>query len=199
MRNTEESALLFDQAEIERWVQHRRAELAMNVHGTSTLALKVLASARATPARMLILSAREIRNPDERAGFRRPVTIVIRADDHPLGRVGAWDEQGFLCLEAELSPRVTLVIDRKRARLEFDRSIPETILSQTVGRPVGEVIHHPMLTCPDALILSADADRTTGRCLLSWAIRKTTYTLNASDPVSRVSSPPHAQDAASRG
>lgn len=174
----EDEELLFDDAELIRWTEHRKLQLRRAVGHAPHLAVSLLAAAGAPPSRLLEMSGREIADPDERAGFLRPATIIVRTSDHPDGRLGAWERNGGLCIETEMSPGVVLIIEGAQANLLIAGSFPEAILVALPGRGVTDLIDHPSFDGLEAVVLDAASDPLNGTTIVSFAVREVAYTFD---------------------
>jgi hypothetical protein len=102
--------LPFTDADLDELAAHQRELLERKVTHTTTLALELLGSAGVAPADLPALSERVSRDPDWASGFINRCTVVIRDIEDPNGRLGAWVEDGALCLEASLGARAVLVV-----------------------------------------------------------------------------------------
>lgn len=72
----------FTQEELAAWALHRRAALSSRVVRAANLTLAILAEENVSARRLLVLSEREIRNPDWRSNFINRCTIVVRSSSH---------------------------------------------------------------------------------------------------------------------
>lgn len=124
--------LVFGEHDLDAWAAHQCTHLQADAKRASPLAAGLLEAAGVTSAALLALSERVIRDPDWRSGFLNPCTIVVRDAEHPAGRLGAWEENGALCVEAELGEGTILVVRGARAELRVGRRSQKS--SKGIGR-----------------------------------------------------------------
>lgn len=132
--------LAFSDAELDRWADHHRATLASGVNRVSPVVARMLEAAGVGPRELLDMSDRVIRDPDWNVGFRNRCAVVIRDAADPRGRLGAWEERGALCVEAEISPGMVLVAGGRRCTVTVARDAPQAALG--AGAKVRDLSRH---------------------------------------------------------
>lgn len=170
-------SLFFSEADIERWVDHHRSLLASNIRRISSTAFHVLAAARMTPTRLLILTARASREPDWNAGFASPCAIVVRDANHHLGRLGAWDENGTLCIESQIGKNL-LIAREGVAELHLTNCLPTSVCTAIRGQLMRDTMSSsPLSFDEDARILAAAPSAVTDGTAISFETASRTYYL----------------------
>lgn len=133
-------SLAFSQAELDLWADHHRGKLPSDVQRVSPIVARMTEAAGVGARELLDLSARVIHDPAWNVGFLNRCAVIIRDTAHPEGRLGVWVERGALCLEADLSAGMILVI--RAAACELIATRPVGNAGVRPGAAVRKVSNH---------------------------------------------------------
>jgi hypothetical protein len=163
--------LAFSEAELDLWARHHRDRLAADVRRTSPVAARLLAAAGIGPEQLLALSERVVRDPDWNTGFLNRCAVVIRDAADPRGRLGAWEERGALCVEAEISPGMVLVARGPKCTLTFASHAPQPAPGAGAGAQVRGLARHEAIARSRARVCAVQAPAGVGPVTIVFGTR----------------------------
>lgn len=111
-------------------------------------------------------------NLHEERRFRRAFCdpgVIIRAVDDPRGRFGVRPYSGMLAFTAAIGPSLLSAFGAT-ATLMLHEALPETLTIAMPGRPLRQLIDHPLFSEHPCRVLSVVSDSEAGSSILSFRV-----------------------------
>lgn len=128
------------------------------------------------PSRLRVSQLRPIRkgstNLHEERRFRRVFCdpgVIIRPVDDPRGRFAVRPHSGMLAFTAAIGPSLLSAFGAT-ATLMLREPLPETVAIAMPGRPLRQLIDHPLFSEHPCRVLRVDSDTQAGSSILSFRV-----------------------------